>query len=105
MATVETRLAHDPVDAAQGESLADRGLPLVAMVGAVGGAIGGAALGAEIGTAFPLAFGTLGTMLGSGAAAGGWCLLTRAWARLFTTNTIRHPIHSGPVAAPVPRLG
>jgi hypothetical protein len=68
-------------ETAHRESLVDSLLTIVAMVGAVGGAILGAALGAAVGTAFPLAWGTLGTMLGSGLAAGGWCLLAHFWAR------------------------
>jgi hypothetical protein len=63
------------------ESLADRVLSLVAMVGAVSGAVGGTVLGVEADIAFPVACGTLGTMLGGGLAAGGWCLLDRLWTR------------------------
>ena len=87
------------------ESLADRGLTVVAVAGAVGGAIGGAVLGADIGTAFPLACGTLGTMLGSGSAAGGWCLLTRAWARVVTPSRVHHPIASVRTGTPAPHPG
>jgi hypothetical protein len=56
------------------ESLADWTLALAALVGGVVGALGGAALGIEVGTRYPLVWGTLGTMLGSGFAIGGWCL-------------------------------
>lgn len=101
MEKVEMRLADAP---AANESFADRMLALVAMAGAVIGGIGGTVLGADLGTAFPLAFGTLGTMIGSGAAAGGWCLLARAWEKLFTTNADHHPLPTQ-VGAPVPRLG
>jgi hypothetical protein len=63
----------------RGESFGNWGLSLAAMSGAVAGAVGGMALGAEFGTAIPLVWGTLGTMLGSGLLAGGWCLLASLW--------------------------
>jgi len=92
----------------RGESLADRVLAFAAMAGAVGGAIGGAALGMEAGTAFPLVCGTLGTMLGSGLAAGGWCLLIRLWSVLSTGNETHQErddtVRSGAIAS-VPSAG
>lgn len=66
-----------------GESLADRLLTFVAMGGAVAGAVAGAGVGAEIGSAFPVACGGLGTMLGSGFAAGMWCLFADLWSNGF----------------------
>jgi hypothetical protein len=99
MTTPETRVGRNTVavtstvpEQTSGESGADRVLTFAAMAGAVGGAVGGAALGAAAGTAFPIAWGTLGTMLGSGSAAAGWCLLVRLWAGLFSGSTERqHP--------------
>lgn len=67
-----------PVAGAEGrrpaaESLADRGLPFAGIAGAAAGAIAGAVAGVAAGTAFPELCGALGTMLGSGIAAVGWC--------------------------------
>jgi hypothetical protein len=67
-------MAMEEVLNAGGRSLADWTLALAAMVGGVVGALGGLALGSEAGTKNPLVWGTLGTMLGSGFAVGGWCL-------------------------------
>ena len=88
MATVETRAVE--ASSERGESLADRGLSLAAMSGAVGGALAGAVLGAEVGSAFPVLCGALGTMLGSGLAAGAWCLLTDLWNSAFVSYEAGH---------------
>jgi hypothetical protein len=90
---IETKTAHE-------EPLADRVLSLAAMGGAVCGAVAGAALGAEIGTAFPIMCGALGTMLGSGLTAGGWCLLVGLWTGLSAGKHVRHRFD--PVAEPQP---
>jgi hypothetical protein len=74
----------------RGESLADQVLSFVAMAGAVGGAIAGAILGAEVGSAFPVLCGALGTMLGSGLAAGAWCLITDLWSGAFVSYEDGH---------------
>ncbi|MBN9123100.1 MAG: hypothetical protein J0I06_28830 [Planctomycetes bacterium] len=74
------------------ESFADRVLSLVAMGGAVGGAVAGAALGSQIGSAFPVVCGGLGTMLGSGLIAGGWCLLVGLWTGRSDGNGSPHEI-------------
>jgi hypothetical protein len=71
----------------KGESLADWGLALTVMPGAVVGALVGAVLGSGAGTAVPLVCGTLGTMLGSGLAAGVWLLLVRVWGWFTATET------------------
>ena len=90
----------------QKEPLADRVLPFAAMLGAVGGAVGGTALGFGTGTAFPVLFGTLGTMLGSGLAGGGWCLLARVWAHLFTGSKTPHEQSDGiTIGHPAPSAG
>jgi hypothetical protein len=68
---------------ARNESLADRVLSVVALVGAVGGAVGGTVLGAE--TGFPIVCGTLGTMLGSSLAVSGWYLIVRLWTNVPAT--------------------
>jgi hypothetical protein len=65
------------------ESLAERLLPLAAMVGATGGALAGAALGAANGAAFPVLWGGFGTMLGSGLTAATWCLCAHLCAEMF----------------------
>src|SRR3954447_1970872 len=62
------------------ESFADRAFTVTAMLGAVGGAAAGAFLGAEASDVFPVLWGTLGTVLGSTAAAGVWYGLVRLWA-------------------------
>lgn len=56
------------------------GLTAAAMGGAALGAIGGAVLGASLDGLLPVV-GTLGTMFGSGAAAGLWCLFAPLWSR------------------------
>jgi hypothetical protein len=61
------------------QPLADRAFAAAAMAGAFGGAVGGVVLGAGAGTEFPLAWGTLGTMLGGGAAAGCWAAAAGLW--------------------------
>ena len=78
-------MAEGEVQNQSGESLEDRVFTFAAMAGAVGGAIGGTVLGAAVGTAYPIACGALGTMLGSGVTAGGWCLLVRLWS-VFTRS-------------------
>jgi hypothetical protein len=97
MAAVATYSDRDPgvttrveAPSERGEPLVDRVLSIVAMVGGAGGATAGVVLGAEADTAFPVACGTLGTMLGSGLAAGGWCLLVRLWKVLFPRNKTRY---------------
>ena len=72
------------------EPFSDQVLSLAAMGGAVAGAFAGTVLGAEAGTTFPVACGTLGTMLGSGLTATGWCLLVRVWAALFAGGEAQH---------------
>lgn len=62
-----------------GRSLADRVLTLTAMGGAVSGAVGGAVWAGDPGVLSVL-FGTLGTMFGSGLAAGAGVLAVRPWA-------------------------
>jgi hypothetical protein len=109
MAKVENGLDRDPMVAMESaparETFADRVLTFAAMAGAVGGAIGGAVLGAEVGTAFPAVCGTLGTMIGSGATAGGWCLLAHLRAGPFTKRAVHHASAPPPRGAPVTNLG
>lgn len=83
MATAETSNER-------GEPLADQVMPFVAMAGAVSGAIAGAVLGAEADSAFPVLCGALGTMLGSGLAAGAWCLFTDLWNSAFVGYEAGH---------------
>lgn len=66
-----------------GESLADRLLTFVAVVGAVAGAVAGTVVGAGIGSELSVMCGALGAMLGSGFAAGAWCLLADLWGKAF----------------------
>jgi hypothetical protein len=63
-----------------GQSLGERALTLAAMAGAVGGAVGGAAWAADAGL-LAVVCGTLGTMFGSGLAAGAGVLVVRLWSR------------------------
>lgn len=88
MATGEMRAVE--VSSERGESFADHALSLVAMTGAVGGALAGAALGADVGGAFPVLCGGVGTILGSGLAAGAWCLLTDLWTSAFVGYEAGH---------------
>lgn len=69
MATVNVLTQHE---AANKDVLADRGLTLAGMVGAVAGALAGTLVGTEVGTAHPVIFGGAGTMLGSALFAGAW---------------------------------
>lgn len=66
------------------QSLAERLLTIMAMGGAVCGAIAGSALGAALGSEHACTCGTLGTMLGSGLAAGASQLILPVWVRIFT---------------------
>ena len=115
MAILDVLTDHAPVTAPEagaepgtGESLADRGLTLAGMVGAVGGAIAGAVLGAEVGSAYPEVCGTLGTMFGGGLAAGGWCLFARLWTGPVAGGHVGrerdHAARPGPVT-PTPNEG
>jgi hypothetical protein len=54
---------------------AEHGLSLTAIGGAIAGAVAGTALGTEVGSAFTELWSTLGVMIGSGLAAGAWCLV------------------------------
>jgi hypothetical protein len=89
------------------ESLTDRVLSFVAMAGAVVGAVAGSALGAEAGTAFPVACGTLGTMLGSGIAAGVCCILARLWTGPVAgrVSHLRNRAARSGAVTPAPRAG
>ena len=81
MATVTTDVEHPAgTEVRPCESLADRGLAPAGMGGGVAGAVAGAALGAAAGGFFPALCGMLGTVLGSGLAAFGWCLIARMGA-------------------------
>ncbi|MCI0702933.1 MAG: hypothetical protein L0241_17795 [Planctomycetia bacterium] len=92
---LDPRTHHRPIhfkagaETAPQETLAERGLTLAAMGGAVCGALAGAGLGVEFGSAYPLLCGTLGTMLGSALTACGWSLLVLPVA-LFTRNETDH---------------
>ena len=77
----------DSAKTLHGESFGEVGLTVAAVGGSMVGAVAGAWLGAEFGSAFPLLCGTLGTMLGSGLAAGAWYLLARLLSRLFAKAT------------------
>jgi uncharacterized membrane protein YebE (DUF533 family) len=107
MATTETRFNRDRMTMTEAkttsersESLADQVLAFAAMAGAMGGALAGTVLGAEVGTAFPVACGTLGTMLGSGSAAGVWYLLARLWTGLVVGgHTGRERAHAAQFGA------
>ncbi|QJX00231.1 hypothetical protein FTUN_7855 [Frigoriglobus tundricola] len=61
------------------ESIADRMLPVVAVLGAAAGAVIGATLGAKMGTSFPLFCCTFGTLIGSVSASSMWYLSARLW--------------------------
>jgi hypothetical protein len=61
------------------QSVADRVLAFAAMGGAVSGAIVGSSVAGDSYGFLAVLCGTLGTMLGSGIATGGCCLLARLW--------------------------
>jgi hypothetical protein len=91
------------------ESFGEVGLSFAAICGAMGGSIGGSALGAEFSTAIPLLWGTLGTMLGSVLAAGGWWFLASTWTALGARKASHHnhqtagePAHASFPREPVP---
>jgi hypothetical protein len=74
MVLPENELQQESMTTLRRESFGEVGLSAATVLGAMGGAIAGSVLGTELGTAFPTACGALGTVLGSGLAAGAWLL-------------------------------
>ena len=82
MATAEIGTTRDfgaahttKIEGEREASFVERGLSVTAIGGAIVGAVAGTALGTEAGSAFTELWSTLGVMLGSGLAAGAWCLV------------------------------
>lgn len=94
MAMTETGLTHEAAIAVTSsdreETLTDRLMAFTAMGGAVVGALAGTVLGTEAGGAFPAVCGALGTMLGSGLAAGAWCAVADLCRNLFVRHEDGH---------------